>query len=386
MANILPEYGSCSTLIWKMMNDEGIEINDMKVSTALYYGLYTDTNAMAEIYNPFDKDMRDTIPYEKTAINILKNSNFSLSELEIAGNAMKSYSYYDDNKFAVIKTEQCDPNMLGLISDFLLQVAEIEECIVYNEWPDGFKFSIRSCVKEVHANELAAFIAEKIGSGGGHLEKAGGFIQKALVKECYGDIGADEFFMRRVKAYFKASEIIYPNEYDVDLSTMKEYVKKPVFVGYVNMTDVYEIGTPITVRTLEGDFDIVVEDDLIIMIGIKGEVYPSRRNKFENKYKVMNTRYIEDDRIKKPEYLPTVHSRLDGKVTELTEYAYVCQDAGGTHIYAKQSDKILKIFTEWDKEKYMAGKIGDYLAVRSDDLHDMYVVEREIFGMTYEEV
>ena len=130
----------------------------------------------------------------------------------------------------------------------------------------------------------------------------------------------------------------------------------------------------------------MVEDDLIIMIGIKGEVYPSRRNKFENKYKVMNTRYIEDDRIKKPEYLPTVHSRLDGKVTELTEYAYVCQDAGGTHIYAKQSDKILKIFTEWDKEKYMAGKIGDYLAVRSDDLHDMYVVEREIFGMTYEEV
>ncbi len=385
-SKIVPELGSCSTLIWKMMKDEGIEISDIKLSTALYYGLYTDTNALSEIYNPFDKDMRDIIPYEKTVIYILKNSNFSLNELEIAGNAMKGYSYYADNKFAVIRTEQCDPNMLGLISDFLLQVAEIDICVVYNEWPNGYKFSVRSCIKEVHANELAAFVAEKIGSGGGHLEKAGGFVQKTLFAECYGDITAEEFFRRRINAYFVASQIIYPAQYEVDLSSMKEYVKKPVYVGYVNMTDVYEVGTPITVRTLEGDFDIVVEEDLIVMIGIKGEVYPSRRDKFNNKYEVTNTRYTEDERISKPEYLPTVHNRLDGSVTELTKYAYVCQGAGGAHIYAKQSDKILKIFTEWDKEKYMAGKIGDYLAVRADDLHDLYVVEREIFGLTYEEV
>ncbi len=386
MNRIESALGSCSTLVWKMMKEEGITIDDMKVSTALFYGLYTDTNAMAEIYNPFDKDMRDIIPYEKTIINILKNSNFSLGELDIAGNAMKGYTYYAENRFAVIKADQCDPNMLGLISDFLLQVAEIDVCIVYNEWPAGYKFSVRSCVKEVHANELAGFIAEKIGSGGGHLEKAGGFIQKALFEECYGDIDAKEFFSRRVNGYFKASMIIHPAEYDIDLSTMKEYVKKPVFVGYVKMTDIFETGTPITVRTLEGDFDIVVEEDLLVMIGIKGEVYPIRQNKFDNKYEVMGTKYNEDERIAKPQYLPTVHNRIDGKITEITDYAYVCQGSGGAHIYARQSDKILKIFTEWDKEKYMAGKIGDYLAVRSDDLHDMYVVEQEIFGLTYEEV
>lgn len=43
------------------------------------------------------------------------------------------------------------------------------------------------------------------------------------------------------------------------------------------------------------------------------------------------------------------------------------------------------MFTAWDEEKYMLGKPGDYLAVRSDDKHDIYVVERDIFFKTYEE-
>ena len=34
----------------------------------------------------------------------------------------------------------------------------------------------------------------------------------------------------------------------------------------------------------------------------------------------------------------------------------------------------------------MLGKAGDYLAVRSDDLQDVYVVERDVFGKTYEEI
>ena len=32
----------------------------------------------------------------------------------------------------------------------------------------------------------------------------------------------------------------------------------------------------------------------------------------------------------------------------------------------------------------MLGKEGDYLAVRCDDRHDIYVVERDIFFKTYD--
>ena len=34
----------------------------------------------------------------------------------------------------------------------------------------------------------------------------------------------------------------------------------------------------------------------------------------------------------------------------------------------------------------VGGAEDDYLAVRCDDLHDIYIVEKEIFAETYEEV
>ena len=44
----------------------------------------------------------------------------------------------------------------------------------------------------------------------------------------------------------------------------------------------------------------------------------------------------------------------------------------------------VKVFTAWDREKYTLGRPGDYLAVRCDDRHDIYIVERDIFFKTYE--
>ena len=60
--------------------------------------------------------------------------------------------------------------------------------------------------------------------------------------------------------------------------------------------------------------------------------------------------------------------------------------SGGTRIKARELRGRVKVFTSWDKEKYMLGKPGDYLAVRSDDAHDIYVVERDIFFKSYDEV
>ena len=70
---------------------------------------------------------------------------------------------------------------------------------------------------------------------------------------------------------------------------------------------------------------------------------------------------------------------------KLIDHAKVCIASGGAHIHAKELTVRVKVFTAWDAEKYMLGKPGDYLAVRCDDKHDIYVVERDIFFKTYEE-
>lgn len=58
---------------------------------------------------------------------------------------------------------------------------------------------------------------------------------------------------------------------------------------------------------------------------------------------------------------------------------------GGLHL-CKAFGKGVKVFTEWDKQKYMLGRPGDYLAVRCNDLHDIYVVEKDIFARSYDEI
>lgn len=383
---IQPNLGSCCTLVWKLLMEEGFQINDDNgLGTALYYGLYTDTNQFSELYNPLDMDMRDSLLYDKSMITLFRNSNLSLKELEIAGIAMIRYSYNDDYQFAVIKSQPCDPNILGLISDFLLQVDVIKTCVVFSETGDGYKLSVRSCVKEVNASGLAAFLTEDIGSGGGHYEKAGGFISSRLYEKKYPTLHAEAYFNNRMTEYFDSFDLIYAAEYEADITQMKLYEKKKNPVGYVKADEVLPIGTPITIRTLEGDVEMTVEEDLYIVIGIKGEVYPNRREKFEKSYRKLEQPYSYADCSANTEYIPTIKNRADGSTLILTDYAGTCVPAGLVKIYAKPLEKGVKVFTEWDKGKYMLGRPGDYLAVRCDDLHDVYVVEKNIFDRNYDE-
>lgn len=378
--------GSCATLVWKLLEEEGFVIDDNEhLATALYYGLYTDTNQFSELYNPLDMDMREALPFDKSLITLFKNSNLSLKELEIAGVALIRYSYNDDYEFAVIKSQPCDPNILGLISDFLLQVDVIKTCVVFNETGDGYKLSVRSCIKEVNASELAAYLTEDIGSGGGHYEKAGGFISMKRYEEKYPTLHAEGYFNNRMTQYFDSFEIIYAEEYKADTEGMKVYHKKKLPLGYVKADEVLPVGTPITIRTLEGDVDLTVEEDLYIVIGIKGEVYPNGREAFERTYLKLDKNYSLDDCHTKAEYVPIIKNRANGKDLVLTDYAKICIPTGNVKIYARPLEKGVKIFTAWYKDKYMLGRPGDYLAVRCENIQDVYVVEREIFGKTYEE-
>ena len=53
MSEIRSYLGSCATLVWQMLLDEEFDVNQYKnVATALYYGLFTDTNSFIEIHHP----------------------------------------------------------------------------------------------------------------------------------------------------------------------------------------------------------------------------------------------------------------------------------------------------------------------------------------------
>lgn len=378
---IYPYLGSCSTLIWNEFRKEKYEYKRNSIlSTALYYGLMTDTGNLAESDHPLDRDMVDDLVISKPLVKLWTNSNISLQELEIAGQALIHYDYDDDNKSLLIYSKPCDPNILGFINDLALQVDKIMVSVVYNELDLGFKVSVRSCTKEVRANEFASFITESIGSGGGHADKAGGYIDKDLFKKEYAGVEIEDYFRERIDKYFKTSQVIYAKDYEISLDGMQKYSKiEGIKSGYVVPTEILPVGSRIRIRTLEGDIDTYVSDDLYINIGVNGEAYPTSITKFNTSYEKIDEPYAFDG-----EYEPTVHNLESGEALNLVPFVKSCVSKGTSVIYARELTSTVKIFTMWDDDKYYLGKPGDYLACRFDDHKDVYVIEKNIFNKTYQ--
>lgn len=393
MSEIRSNYGSCSTIIYKMLLDEGIDINKIPgsdekvehtpVATALYYGLMTDTGGFAEVVHPADRDLRDLAKYSLVDITLFKNSNYSREELDIAANALKNAIYNNQYRFGIIASPPCDPNILGLISDMFMEVDSIGSCMVYCVRPDGVKFSVRSCVKETKADELAAFIASGYGGGGGHLEKAGGFMQREKLENSgveYDDLEIFEFMQNAMLRYFKESTIIVAGQHKEDLSLCSFYRKQPVPCGFVRATDLAPVNTRIKIRTLEGDIDREIEADDIIIIGVDGEIYPIKQKKFDTSYIINDTPYVYPHPT---DYPPVVINNATCEQIPILPLAKSCTATGETGIYARKLEKRYKVFTAWDPDKYYLGKEGDYLAVREDDLSDFYIIAANIFVKTY---
>lgn len=384
MSQVMSNFGSCSTVIWKMLQEEGMDINeDEDLATALYYGLYTDTNGFAEINRPEDKDLRDFAVFRKALIVLYRNSNLSMDEVQIAGDALKKAEMIEDHKYAIVEAKPCDPNILGIISDMLLEVDTVDTCLVYSVLEFGVKLSIRSCVSDVQACELAEYIAEGLGGGGGHLVKAGGFLKRDLIEKASIEYSSDcihSMLLNRMNNYFKDSEVLYAGQHIEDVSLLKKYVKIPVKLGYVESTALAAPGTVITIRTLEGDVNVETGEDIYIIIGIKGEIYPCKKETFEKGYD-----YLKEPYLFKGEYEPSVVNIETGETLKVLPYAKGCVANGGGRIYAREISSRKKVFTSWDRDHYYLGKPGDFLATRMDDLTDIYIIARDIFYLTYRE-
>lgn len=402
LRDVRDNYGSCATIVWDMLcqSDFYSEENkkkrpaglDERLSTALYYGLYMDTSRMQELRHPKDKDLRDALEFccNQNALFLFRNNNLSLEELAIAGEALAAYDYREEYRFAVVEAKKCDPNILGVISDLLIEVDAVDTCIVYCMRGDGAKLSVRSCVKETRANELAEYIC----GGGGHPQKAGGFMKESLVRaeyeEKYGafdelQIGnaVHRLLTDRMSNYFKEQEFIYAGTKSTpDLTAYPLYQKKRLPIGYVRAADLYPVGTKVSVRMMEGDIAFTVAEDTYFMIGVESEVY-----KNDEAYFLSHNDLSDEPYVFKGEYAPVIHETVKAVGVEsksLKDYAKTCIPKASSFIHAREVTKRTKVFVPWS-DNYMLGEPGDYLAARQENPKDVYIIKKGIFKDTYQQ-
>ncbi len=375
---VQPELGSCATLVWEMLQEESFPMEqNHRLGTALYYGLYTDTNQFSELFGPRDLLMREHLDIDQRILKRLRNTNLSLEELSVAGVALQNYFYDPESRFAIVRTPPCDPNVLGLISDFLMQVGEIDLCVVYNEMDDGYKLSVRSCIRETSANELATYITREIGTGGGHYERAGGFISHRLFAGQFGKTGVDQYLRICLKEYCGSFQIIRASDYEAPIESMKRYRRMDRTLCYVRLRDFLAEGRHYTLSTKEGSDDFELEGNDYLLLEPSGAARRMPEDIFQF--------CMEPARVPVPEdYLenrmePTLQSWGDGQVFRLMDYVHPCRPRSHFQVYAQKLTRNVKVFPIWDEDRYMAGGPGDFLVVSAYDLHNVFVEKNEEF-------
>ena len=381
--DIRPFLGSCSTMIWIFLKELAFPFHSfLDVCTGLYYGLYMDTNSFSEVAHPYDMDMRDSLSYNTIHLRRLKNSNLTMNDLSIAGRTLINSVYDRKTRSAIFEAETCDPNILGFTSDLALQVDNIDCCIVFCRIEGGIKLSVRSCSREVMANELASRICCGIGSGGGHHEKAGGFIRQDA--QGLSNCSPMRFLSRRLNDYFKGYDLLYSDDFNPEYTEYRKYKKKPLPIGYVRTTDLYADGTEVIVRTLEGDSSFTAGSEVYIMVGMLQEVYPITKQLFESSYITLNGEYRPHVAIlHENRYTPTIMDRTFREPKSILPFIKPCIPSENAIVYAKKLDRLTKIFSDWYPDGYMFGDRDDYFVFRAGCPEDIYVIEKGVFQYTY---
>lgn len=377
---IRSDYGSCSTVVWQLLCEENINPNDDPfLATALYYGLYSDTQQFSEIHNPADKDMRDNLRFRNSIFSLLKNSNISASDFELAGLAILRAVHNKAKRYSLIKADPCDPNILGLISDMCIQVDGTDLCIVYNELDDIIKFSVRSCIRETKACDLAAYLSCGIGSGGGHTDKAGGFLNRKRYLRAHPHTDTQDFFADRLDTYLESFDILDARTYTPVLSDMKPYRTRRLPTGYFVPASVLPVHTPVTIRTMDGDFDLIISEHTYLLIDQLGKVHIKTKADFLADYEPTDAPYAPAG-----VYSPTIRNRITGTRTVLAPYLQTCVPIHCQKVRVLPLTKPCKVFPLWNEETYLQGNIGDYLVVSTTTPQELFVVPKELFEQNYE--
>lgn len=176
--DIRPEAGSCSSIITSYYKILGNEI-PADTATVLLTGLFRDTDCMTRGVSAIDVDaygeLFKSADYLKVSSIVI--NNISISDLDYYSTVIKNMKIEDDIAFCYIQ-EGCNQNLLGILGDFILSLEEINFTALFADNGHTINISFRNESPEINAASVMKEIVAGIGSGGGHIQMAGGVIDK----------------------------------------------------------------------------------------------------------------------------------------------------------------------------------------------------------------
>ncbi len=174
-SDIRPEMGACATIIAGYYFDNDIPIS-RKSATALMYGIRMDTLGLSRGTSEEDIKAYGRLfkLADKDVLRSLEHCSISLMDLKAYANAINSIKVYNNISFANTGRD-CPEGLIASVSDFMLDLVEVDFSVVYSLKKDGIKLSVRSTGR-LDAGKITNSALKGMGTGGGHASMAGGFV------------------------------------------------------------------------------------------------------------------------------------------------------------------------------------------------------------------
>lgn len=170
--DIREDYGANSSILSEYLRAARIKPSP-RLATALFYGIKTDTDNFARPTTPNDINaFRYLYPY--TNINIIKkieSSEMTKKTLSQFQAALRNLTFIKDKTF-IHMGKVNDPDILVMLADFFLKMAEARWCIVSGVYGQKLIVILRNAGFRLDAGKTAQRLFGKWGSAGGHKSAA----------------------------------------------------------------------------------------------------------------------------------------------------------------------------------------------------------------------
>lgn len=170
--DIKPDYGSTATIMIEYLRAAKIKPSP-RLATALFYGIKTDTENFARPTTERDiKAFRYLYPFVNTnIIKKIESSELTKRSLNSFHDALSRYKIVRNRAFVHMGTVT-DPDVLVMIADFFLKVAEANWSIVSGVYGHKLIVVLRSAGFRRDAGLLAKGLFGELGTAGGHKNAA----------------------------------------------------------------------------------------------------------------------------------------------------------------------------------------------------------------------
>ena len=270
---------------------------------------------------------------------------------------------------------------------------EIPVCsLFWAEQNTDILISFHSSIKEIQALEFMDYLVDDYVIVKGNVHKAQAVLEtvflQAMLME-FEENTIEGLLGKIVERYFTNCDCIYATEYaeknQDGILKMPFYTKKKIPWAYVKITDVLQTGEKFYLKSIENQSRVLIEasEDIYVMIGQRGEIYHINKEKFEKTYEA-SEEYL-DIFEQMLSYMPEIQRYEDGEFISLDEIAHLCYPKTSGGIYAIPLHCRTKVFNPYNNGQYFLGQEGDYLAIRKDDLQDIYIIQKDIFHESYVE-